>query len=97
MMKVPYPSLASKYVVAKNNFDPYWYNETTAVSVLQGVGRGVRNDKDWCVTFILDGCFNNILNMTRYMFPEEFINRIQGLSASYLLNIKVDNENNSNK
>ena len=92
MMKVPYPSLASKYVAAKSKFDPYWYNETTAISVLQGVGRGVRNENDWCVTFILDGCFNNILNTTRYMLPNEFTSRIQGLNGSYLLNLQIDNK-----
>ena len=84
ILKVPYPSLADKYIAAKRDFNPIWYSETTSISVLQGVGRGVRNEKDWCVTFILDACFTNLLNMTRSFFPEEFINRIQIINSQSL-------------
>lgn len=85
IMKIPYPSLADKFISAKQQFNPTWYSETTAISMLQGVGRGVRNEKDWCVTFILDGCFNNLLNSVRNMFPKEFIDRIQVIPSSSLL------------
>ena len=85
IMKVPYPSLADKFISAKRDFNPLWYSETTSISVLQGVGRGVRNEKDWCVTFILDGCFNNLLSSCRSMFPQEFIDRIQIIPSSSLL------------
>ena len=84
-MKVPYPSLADKFISAKRDFNPQWYAETTSISVLQGVGRGVRNEKDWCVTFILDGCFNNLLSSCRNMFPQEFIDRMQIIPSSTLM------------
>lgn len=85
IMKIPYPSLADKFISAKKDFNPQWYVDATSISILQGVGRGVRNEKDWCVTFILDGCFNNLLTYCRKMFPEEFINRIQIIPSTSLL------------
>ena len=84
IMKVPYPSLADKFIAAKRNFNPQWYSNLAATSILQGVGRGVRNEKDWCITFILDACFNTLYNMSRKMFPVEFIERIQQIPSSSL-------------
>ena len=86
IMKVPYPSLADKFVSAKMNYDKQWYSNTTAISILQGVGRGVRNMKDWCVTFILDGCFLRLFQTSYRMFPPEFCQRIQVINANILLN-----------
>jgi Rad3-related DNA helicase len=86
IMKVPYPSLADKFVAAKMNYDKQWYSNTTAISILQGVGRGVRNAKDWCVTFILDGCFLRLFHMSYSMFPPEFCSRIQVIDSGILLN-----------
>ena len=85
IMKIPYPSLADKFISAKQQFNPQWYSETASIAMLQGVGRGVRNEKDWCVTFVLDGCFNNLLQMSGYMFPPEFRNRIQIIPSSSLV------------
>ena len=91
IMKVPYPSLADKFVAAKMKYDNQWYSNTTAISILQGVGRGVRNMSDWCVTFILDGCFLRLFQMSYKMFPPEFCQRIKVLDSNILLN----NQNNS--
>lgn len=86
IMKIPYPSLADKFVSAKMNYDKQWYSNTTAISILQGVGRGVRNMQDWCVTFILDGCFTRLFYMSHSMFPQEFCERIKNIESSLLLN-----------
>ena len=83
--KVPYPSLADKFVSAKMKLKPEWYSNATAISILQGVGRGIRNDHDWCVTFILDGCFTLLMQKSYNMFPPEFINRISIIDSSILL------------
>ena len=77
IMKVPYPSLKDKFVAAKQKVNPEWYSNVTAISILQGVGRGVRSEHDWCVTFVFDGCFTYLLQKSRNMFSNEFINRIQ--------------------
>ena len=76
-MKVPYPSLADKFVKAKKDINPSWYSNTTAISILQGVGRGIRNEHDWCVTFIFDGCYSYLMKNSYKMFSDDFIRRIQ--------------------
>lgn len=91
IMKVPYPSLADKFVSAKMNYDKQWYSNTTAISILQGVGRGVRNMHDWCVTFILDGCFERLFYSSYNMFPPEFSKRIQVIESYHLLNVNQTN------
>lgn len=77
IMKVPYPSLSDKFVKAKKDINPKWYSNTTAISILQGVGRGVRNEHDWCVTFIFDGCYSYLMQNSYNMFSDDFIRRIQ--------------------
>lgn len=77
IMKVPYPSLADKFVKAKKNINPEWYSNRTAISILQGVGRGIRNEHDWCVTFIFDGCYSYLMQNSYKMFSDDFIRRIQ--------------------
>ena len=76
-MKVPYPSLGDKFVAAKQRLRPIWYSNTTAISILQGVGRGVRNDHDWCVTFIFDGCYTILMHTAPNMFNQDFVKRLQ--------------------
>lgn len=86
IIKVPYPSLKDKFVSAKLNFNPAWYSNSTAISILQGVGRGIRNEKDWCVTFILDGCFMQLATKSGTMFSEDFRRRVQIISPESLYN-----------
>jgi Rad3-related DNA helicase len=84
-MKVPYPSLADKFISRKKDLNQKWYSDETAVAILQGVGRGIRHETDWCVTFILDGCFTYLANSSWDMFPDEFKNRIQIIKPNTLL------------
>jgi hypothetical protein len=49
-------------------------------NILQGVGRGIRHQNDWCKTFILDANFGALLHYNRNAFPPEFINRIKLIS-----------------
>ena len=85
IMKVPYPSLADKFVKAKKDINPSWYSNTTAISILQGVGRGIRNEHDWCVTFIFDGCYSYLMQNSYRMFPNDFINRIQVIPPTSII------------
>lgn len=61
ILKVPYPSLGSEYVKAKMNYIKTWYQAQTVNQIIQCIGRGVRNEKDYCSIYILDGCFSNIM------------------------------------
>jgi Rad3-related DNA helicase len=76
-MKVPFPSLGDKFVSAKMNYQPDWYDWKTTISVLQGIGRSVRSESDWAVTYFLDGCLVDLLRRRRSSFPTEFQRRIK--------------------
>lgn len=77
ILKVPYPSLADKLVNARNKLFPLWYNTHTSNEIIQGIGRGVRYDGDWCVTYILDACFQGLYQSTKHQYSEELQNRIK--------------------
>ena len=80
IMKIPYPSLADKFIAKKFEVDKDWYMWKTVNSILQGVGRGVRNENDWCETYIIDGTFDNILLNYRNLVPNDFTQRIINVS-----------------
>ena len=42
--------------------NPDWYSWKTLVDLLQAYGRSIRNDGDWAETYILDECFDQVLN-----------------------------------
>ena len=77
IVKIPYPNISSKTVKAKMNVFPKWYNSTTSNIMIQNIGRGVRNENDYCETFILDGCFQRLYEQTYWQYPEEIRNRIK--------------------
>ena len=76
-LKVPFPSMGDKFVAAKMSYQPDWYDWKTVISVLQGVGRSVRSEEDWAVTYFLDGCLTDLLRRRRSSFPTEFQRRIK--------------------
>lgn len=76
IMKVPYPSLANELVKAKLKLFPLWYNSTTSNEIIQGIGRGVRFDGDWCVSYILDACFWKLYLETEDQYSNEFKKRL---------------------
>ena len=77
IVKIPYPNISSKTVKAKMSIFPKWYDSTTSNTVIQNIGRGVRNENDYCETFILDGCFQRLYEQTYWQYPEEIRNRIK--------------------
>lgn len=77
--KVPFPSLSDPLIKAKLNYSQDWYNWKTAISVMQGAGRSVRNKDDWAVTYLLDGCFGNLLKKNG-LFPDNFKRRLKTIN-----------------
>lgn len=76
VMKVPYASLADRLVKAKMSVYPDWYANDVINKMIQGVGRGVRSKTDWCETYVLDGCWNDVLTRSSRFIPEKFMNRM---------------------
>lgn len=80
VLKVPYPSLADRLVNARNKLFPLWYNSHTSNEIIQGIGRGVRYNGDWCVTYILDACFQYLYYSTKQQYPKELQDRIKTIT-----------------
>lgn len=57
-IKVPYAFLGSEYVQKKMRYVAGWYEYDVLNKICQGIGRGIRHKKDWCKTYILDGCIS---------------------------------------
>jgi len=74
--KIPYPSLADKFIATKLKINPDWYRWKTIIEVQQAVGRTVRHENDWCNTYILDGALADLIHNNRRAFPYDFLNRI---------------------
>lgn len=79
ILKVPYPNLTSKIVKKKLELFPHWYDSTTSNIIIQGIGRGVRNEHDYCQTFILDGNFCRLYNKTINQYPDFIKSRLQSI------------------
>jgi len=74
--KIPFPSLGDPLTIAKMKGSPGWYDWKTGVTIEQGIGRSVRNSNDWAITYILDACFNNIMQKTNFL-SNDLKNRIK--------------------
>lgn len=75
-VKIPFPSLGDNFVNAKMNSNPAWYDWKTTSLILQGVGRSVRSEDDWALTYVLDGCLSDLFKRSRLNFPDDFQRRI---------------------
>lgn len=76
-VKVPYPSLADKYVSTKMKIDRDWYDWETIVGVQQGLGRSIRTEDDYAITYFLDGSLYNLISRNRSGFTDDFYNRLK--------------------
>jgi len=76
ILKLPYPSLMDRFVAAKLKSDQDWYNMKTTLQILQGIGRSVRNERDWAKTYILDGCFAELYRRNQGAFSKDFNDRL---------------------
>ena len=75
--KVPYPSLADPLIKAKLQTNPIWYSWKTLCNILQGMGRSIRSIDDWAITYLLDGCFENVIqNVKKDNDNKIFISRL---------------------
>jgi len=70
--KMPFPYLGDKWVMARKNEDPDWYDWQIAKTIMQGVGRSVRHAKDYADAYILDGNFYPFFERCSHLFPRWF-------------------------
>lgn len=77
--KVPYPHLGNPLIKAKMQTSNEWYDWKTGISIMQGVGRSVRSEDDWAITYILDACFRSLINKQGF-FPPSFTERVKTIN-----------------
>lgn len=70
--KCPYLYLGDRRVEIKKKIDEQWYYYQTTVKLLQGLGRSIRNEKDFAVTYVLDGSVQTLLRRNKAMVPMSY-------------------------
>jgi ATP-dependent DNA helicase DinG len=75
ILKIPFPNLISKKIKRRLEMKPEWYNWRTLIDLLQAYGRSIRNEDDWAETYILDECFDQILNNSSV--PQYFLDALK--------------------
>lgn len=70
--KVPYLSLGDKVVKERMDKDPDGYTWKAVQDIIQGSGRGMRNESDVCSIYILDRQFEKLLEKHENEIPKWF-------------------------
>jgi len=72
LCKVPYPYLGDKLIKKKMNKWNWWYPMQTAKTIVQSVGRSIRNKEDYAATYILDSDWNYFYKRNSAYLPTDF-------------------------
>ena len=70
--KIPYPYLGDKLVKKRMHKWKWWYPLQTAKTIVQSVGRSIRNNEDYAVTYILDAGWDYFFSKNKDIFPSDF-------------------------
>ena len=70
--KVPFPYLGDLVVQKRMKNDDLWYPYQTAKSIIQALGRSIRNEKDYAITYLLDSDWENFYRKHSTMFSSDF-------------------------
>lgn len=76
--KIPFPSLGDKQISRRSRQPTkqegeVWYRSSTLRTIIQMTGRGMRHEKDWCRTFILDDQFLRLHKEMKHFMPNWFL------------------------
>jgi Rad3-related DNA helicase len=72
LCKVPFPYLGDKVIQLRKQKNPGWYVCQTVRSIIQALGRSIRNEKDHATSYILDSDWQAFYRRNRFVFPPEF-------------------------
>lgn len=72
LVKVPFPSLQGKIMKARSQQDKDYTNYLALQQLIQATGRGVRNQRDWAETFIIDNSIVWFLKGNEHLMPYWF-------------------------
>ena len=77
LCKIPYPFLGDKVTKKKMSKWDWWYTTQTVRTIIQSLGRSIRNEFDTAVTYILDEDWRIIKSKSRDYFPADFFESYQ--------------------
>lgn len=72
LMKVPFPYLGDEVTRKRMEKNRKWYNLVTARTIIQSLGRSVRNERDHAVSYIIDGDWERFYSQNKAIFPLDF-------------------------
>ena len=72
MCKVPFPYLGDLVVQKRMERNKQWYPYMTVKSVIQSLGRSIRNESDFAMSYILDSDWERFYRMNLKIFPNDF-------------------------
>lgn len=72
LCKIPFPYLGDTAVLKQMERNKDWYGYQTVKSVVQSLGRSIRNETDHAISYILDSDWKRFYMNNARMFPEEF-------------------------
>ena len=75
IVKAPYLPTKDKRIEKLMKGDFNWYTNKMLCSLIQSCGRGVRSEKDHCITYILDGAIVESVVNNKHKLPKYFIDR----------------------
>lgn len=75
--KIPYPYLGDKWVKARMKRWEWWYNYETAKTIIQSIGRSIRNETDYATTYIIDSAWSSFFGRTKHLYPPGFEKRFE--------------------
>ena len=70
--KIPFPYLGDKVVRKKMHKWKWWYDTQTIRTIIQSVGRSIRNENDHATTYILDSDWERVYAKNKELFPTDF-------------------------
>jgi Rad3-related DNA helicase len=70
--KVPFPYLGDLVVKKRMEKNKFWYPYMTAKSIIQSLGRSIRNESDHAVSYILDSDWEKFFRMNQMLFDKTF-------------------------
>ena len=81
--KLPYPDWGDKQIYERSSIDLEWYDYKTCLSLVQTHGRGMRDEGDYCRTYVIDSRFISYIRSGRAnrFLPDTFKKAIGGFSA----------------
>lgn len=72
LCKVPFPYLGDEVIRKRMEKNSSWYPYQTAKSIIQALGRSVRNSDDFAMSYILDADWDFFYKRNRKYFPSDF-------------------------